>query len=287
MRDPATLVKIAAVKDAVWEEAGRSGLAYLPIRRDEAGADFLGLLRFDAFASSGLHQHLDVAMSYMLSGGLTDRQGTVSAGTMGINFHGSTHDAVSYERSLMVSRLEGPALYLPELEHHLHVGARRQPICVESAEQAPDIAVCVQELRVDSTAFAGVGRKMVFDYSITPHDRRCVELHLLPGAQVPIHRMTARVDWFILSGDVEIAHGSRRDVAGTSTFVMMEPGAEVALRSHYGARILAWADGMPESLDSNPRHDLYGFQSLRSARRPAAPRQATAAPASVSRVDGA
>ena len=192
MRASVPLIEVIGAVDVAWEQAGRSGLAYLPVRRDEAGADFFGMLRFDTLASSGLHQHLDVAMSYMLSGGLTDRQGTVHAGTMGVNFHGSTHDAVAYEPSLMVSRLEGPALYLPELEHHLHVGAERRPIAIDSAEQLPDVAVCLDALRLEPTRIAGVARKMIFDYSITPHDRRCVELQLLPGASVPLHRITGR-----------------------------------------------------------------------------------------------
>lgn len=261
-----SLISVRAVKDTPWEQAGRSGLAYLPIRRDEAGSDFLGLLRFDEFASSGVHQHLDVAMSLMLSGGLTDRDGFVPPGSMGINFNGSTHDAVAFERSLMVSRLEGPVLYLPELEHHLHVGAKRVPISVETPEQSPDIVLALDSLALASTAFAGVGRKMIFDYACTPHDRRCVELQFLPGASVSAHRLSQRVDWYVLSGDVEITHGAGVDRATTSSFVMMAPGAEVSLKSTYGARLVAWADGMTTGIDGE-QHDLYGFKPLHTSRR--------------------
>ncbi len=262
------LVRVCAVKDTPWEEAGRGGLAFLPVRRDEGGADFLGLLRFDAFTSSGVHQHLDVAMSLMLSGGLTDRDGFVPPGSMGINFNGSTHDAVAFERSVMVSRLEGPVLYLPELEHHLHVGAKREPIVVDTPEQAPDIVVALDSLPVGLTGLAGIGRRMIFDYACTRHDRRCVELQFLPGASVPAHRLTGRVDWYVLSGDVEIAQDSGVKRATTSSFVMMAPGAEVSLQSTYGARLVAWADGMPVAADGGPgSHDLYGFKSLHAARR--------------------
>ena len=44
---------------------------------------------------------------------------------------------------------------------------------------------------------------------------------------------------------------------------MMAPGATVSLHSQYGARLLAWADGMPDSLNGEDA-DLYGFLPLRS-----------------------
>ncbi|MFT3779884.1 MAG: hypothetical protein QM772_16745 [Ottowia sp.] len=260
-------VVVKHVEDVQWEEAGKKGLAYLPVRRDDIGADFFGLLRFDAFVNSGVHQHRDVAMSLMLSGGLTDRDGFVPPGSMGINFNGSTHDAIAYERAYMVSRLEGPVQYLPELEHSLHVGAERTAIVVDSPEQSPDLVLALANLPLQMTGLAGVGRKMIFDYACTPHDRRCVELQLLPGTKVSTHRLNGRVDWFVLSGDVGITAKGRTNFARTNAFVMMSPQAEVSFESRYGARLVAWADGPSESLEPGQPHDLYGFGSLHTSRR--------------------
>ena len=107
-----------------WVDASRPGLRLAAVHENRETGRFLGLLGFEALSSSGLHQHVDVAFSYMLSGGLTDYAGTTVAGQMGINMPGATHDAIAYVPSMMASRLDGPVLYAPG------VGKRMLPICM-------------------------------------------------------------------------------------------------------------------------------------------------------------
>ena len=54
---------------------------------------------------SGLHQHQGVATSFILQGGLSDYQGAVHLHEVGINYRGSTHDAIAYEPTVLVSKL--------------------------------------------------------------------------------------------------------------------------------------------------------------------------------------
>ena len=91
-----------------WQTAGKAGLALKPVREDREKGRFLGLVGFEPVTRSGLHQHLGVATSFILDGGLTDYQGAIELHEAGINLKGATHDAVAYQRSLMVSRLEAP-----------------------------------------------------------------------------------------------------------------------------------------------------------------------------------
>jgi hypothetical protein len=60
-----------------WEDTARSGLTMKTIRIDDERGEFLGLIRFDRFVRSGVHQHQGVASSFILEGGLTDYHGPV------------------------------------------------------------------------------------------------------------------------------------------------------------------------------------------------------------------
>ena len=60
-----------------WQATANPGLWLKPVRMDEGKGLFLGLVRFDAFARSGLHQHLGVATSLVVQGGLTDYHGPI------------------------------------------------------------------------------------------------------------------------------------------------------------------------------------------------------------------
>ena len=57
--------------------------------------EFLGLIAFDPFTRSGLHQHQGIATSFILEGGLSDYLGPVHQHEVGINYRGSTHDAIA------------------------------------------------------------------------------------------------------------------------------------------------------------------------------------------------
>ena len=100
-------VYVASQTDLKWIDASRPGLRLAPVHENRETGRFLGLLGFETMASSGLHHHVDIAFSYMLSGGLTDYAGTAGAGQMGINMPGATHDAIAYLPTLMASRLGG------------------------------------------------------------------------------------------------------------------------------------------------------------------------------------
>ena len=60
-----------------WHATPNPGLRLKPIHLDDARGEFLGLIAFDPFTRSGLHQHQGIATSFILEGGLTDYQGFV------------------------------------------------------------------------------------------------------------------------------------------------------------------------------------------------------------------
>ncbi|MBV8192042.1 MAG: anti-sigma factor [Alphaproteobacteria bacterium] len=242
---------------APWTEAGKDGIVQKVVRVDHAKGHYLGLVAFDQLVASGLHQHLGVATSYVVQGSLSDYAGDILRGQMGINLKGATHDAVAYEKCLLVARLEGPVVYPPHDGplHRLHAGARHSAIVNAAPEVMPDINVTVDALPLSTTALAGVSRRMIFDYKGTGDDRRLVQLQVLPGARIPAHRTSAVVEWFVLGGDVSV--GNRHARGGS--FVCIDPDAQVTLSSAYGALMLAWAEGPIEWSDGKPRPDLYGF----------------------------
>src|SRR5258706_1529177 len=81
MPRPAAVSKSVHVYDAEalqWQTAGKTGLALKPVREDREKGRFLGLVAFEPFTRSGLHQHMGVATSFILDGGLTDYQGAIA-----------------------------------------------------------------------------------------------------------------------------------------------------------------------------------------------------------------
>jgi anti-sigma factor ChrR (cupin superfamily) len=242
---------------APWTGAGKEGITQKVVRVDHGKGHYLGLVAFDPLVASGLHQHQGVATSYVLEGSLTDYAGTIRRGQVGLNFKGSTHDAIPYERCLLAARLEGPVTY-PPLDgpiHRLHAGARHSAIVNRTPEVMPDVNIMVEDLPMAVTSVAGVGRRMIFDYRGTGDDRRMVQLQILPGTTIPAHRTSALVEWFVLAGDVRVGDATARG----GSFVCMEPGTEALVSSRYGALLLAWSEGRIAWSDGQPRPDLYGF----------------------------
>lgn len=250
-------ISIHPAGDMTWTSVGKDGLDQKAVRADGQKGHFLGLIRFMPEVGSGLHQHLGVASSYFLAGSLMDYQGTAREGDMGINLPGATHDAVSWDGCILASRLEGPTIY-PHADgkiHGLHTGAFEGEIVVRNPEVLPDLNVRVDAVRPIATAVQGVTRRMLYDYRDVDDDHRLVSLNLMPGTQIPVHRTTALVDWYVAGGVVEFADGRR---AGAGSFVVLEPDAEVVAGSRYGAWLFAWADGAPVWHDRDGP-DLYGF----------------------------
>lgn len=256
-------VSVHDMTAAPWTGAGKDGIQQKVVRVDHKKGHYLGLVAFDALTSSGLHQHQGVAASYFLCGSLTDYAGTACRGQIGLNFKGSTHDAMAYESCLLAARLEGPVTYPPKDGplHRLHAGARHAAIVNARPEVPPELNIWPENFALQATRSPGVGRRLLFDYAGTGTDRRLVQLHLLPGASIPAHRTSELVEWFVLAGGVELGGATAPITAQGGSFVIIEPESEVTISSSYGALVLAWAEGPTRWLD---RHDggaseIYGF----------------------------
>ncbi|MGO8917611.1 MAG: cupin domain-containing protein [Stellaceae bacterium] len=240
-----------------WRELSQPGLYQKTVREDQENGLYLGLIAFDAQTRSGLHQHQATATSYFLEGSLHDYSGAAAAGQVGVNLKGATHDAIAYERCVLAGRLEGPVSYAESAGalRRLHAGAYQAPIVNAAPEVPPEINISLEALPMLATAIAGLARRAVFDYHGTGTERRLVELRLLPGTTMPAHRGSALVEWFLLGGEARL-----NGIPATGgSFVVIEPGIELAIASSYGARLLAWSEGPIAWADGSARPDLYGF----------------------------
>jgi len=254
-------VYVFDVSESPWQGVGKGGLAQKIVRRDDRTGHSFGFMSFDTLARTGVHQHLGTAFSYFLSGALTDYQGTTGAGQLGVNFAGSTHDAVAYLPTLTVGRMEGPVAYGADVTHSLHAGNRHTSFENEFPEHLPDLSISLETVQVSATRVPGLTRRLVYDYAHTPHTRRMTQLMLLPGTQVPAHRIGALVDAYVLAGDVAFVARDTVSTAKTGDFVVIEPGTQVAFSSRYGASLLVWADGPSTWEDGPASPELYGFTS--------------------------
>ncbi|MCW5771563.1 MAG: hypothetical protein KIT16_08015 [Rhodospirillaceae bacterium] len=250
-------VSVHALDDAPWRELGRKGVKDKSVRRDAATGHYLGVIAFEPMSRSGLHQHLGTALSYFLAGSLCDYQGSASEGMAGINLAGATHDAVSYTGCLIASRLEGPVV-VPEgvsAAHPIHGGVREGRLVNPMPERWPDINIAVDPLPLVPTAFAGIGRRMVFDYTPTPDRRRFAAITIMPHAPAVEIVHEGLTDWYVLAGDVSL-DGKR---AYANSFVIIEPGARVAISSEYGCQLLCWADAPGRGEARGAPAEFYGF----------------------------
>jgi hypothetical protein len=235
-----------------WRETPRGTAREKPVRRDNEAGLFLGLIAFEPMSRSGVHQHLDTATSYFLSGSLTDYQGTTGEGAVGINLAGATHDAVTYPGALLVSRLEGPVI-IPDGGLAIHPHANQAALRYANPEIPPDISVMLAAQVAVPTRFPSVSRRMLFDYAGTGNDRRMCALNLWPRMPALHVKHTALTDYFILGGDLVL---NGQSVSGPA-FVIIEPGAEVTLASVYGCSLMAWAEGPARCAETGS--ELYGF----------------------------
>jgi hypothetical protein len=238
-----------------WEETARPGLTMKTIRIDDARGEFLGLIRFDRFVRSGVHQHQGVASSFILEGGLTDYHGPVLQHQMGINFRGSTHDAMAYVPTVLVSKLEGPVTY-PESERlisGIHAGSTYRDFRNPAPEVAPEINVDVDRIVPIETGIAGLRRQPVYDYAGSGLTRRMLQWQLRPETTVPAWQASDWVELWIRGGEL-IVNDSK---AYANCFVVVEPGATLRMAAPFGAIALVWAEGREATGDS--RANLLGF----------------------------
>jgi hypothetical protein len=228
-----------------WQATGQPGLQLKAVRNDDALGHFLGLVRFEAFVRSGQHQHQGVASSFVLDGGLTDYQGSLQKHQAGINQKGSTHDAMAYEHTVLVSRLEAPVAYLPERGalSGLHAGSHHQAFENATPEIPADFNVTVDALPTRPTGWPGVQRQTIFDYAGTGLVRRFVQLSLAPQCAPVQFACSDLVDVWVRGGELWVHDGAQTHVVAGNGFVVLEPGAQVTFSSPFGALLLAWANG--------------------------------------------
>lgn len=241
-----------------WQQTGKPGIVLRTVREDRVAGRFLGLVGFEPFSRSGLHQHRGVATSFFVDGGLTDHVGGAGLHEVGINLAGSTHDAIAYRRTLLVSRLEGPVVYPPDTGalSALHAGASHAPI--EAAPSVPpEINVPIDAIAPVRLGMAGAVRRTAFDYAGTGSAHRMTQLTLAPGALLPAFETSALVELWIRGGAIEINGRS----AHANCFVLIEPATLVHIGSRFGAMLLAWAEGPARWADAAPAdaNEPFGF----------------------------
>jgi len=260
----AARVFVFDARELPWQDTPDPGLRLKPVRYDDELGHFLGLVGFAPLARSGLHQHRGVATSFVLDGSLVDFAGPIGLHQAGINLVGATHDAVSYQNTLLVSRLEGPVVYPAsrgELSG-LHAGSRHADFGNPAPEAAPDINITVDALVHQQSGIAGLRRQTIFDYAGTGSAHRFVQLSLAPGTACPAWRCERLTEFWVRGGLLQI----NGRVAHANCFVVIEPGAEVQMDSPFGVLLLAWAEGPEAWLDPSAigtaraqRPSLFGF----------------------------
>ena len=256
-RQPRERVHVFDASVMPWEATARPGLRLKTIRVDDERGEFLGQIAFDPYVRSGLHQHQGVATSFILEGGLCDYMGHVSLNEVGINYQGSTHDAMSYMPTVLVSKLEGPVTYPPEdkLLSGVHAGSTYRSFRNPDPDVQPEINVAVDRVAPVATGIAGLARQPIYDYVGSGTDRRLLQWKLRPETELPAWQASDWTELWIRGG--EIAVNGRKAFA--NCFVVVEPGATVRIDSPFGALALVWAEGREVWPSHAAEANLFGF----------------------------
>jgi hypothetical protein len=220
-------------------------------RSDRESGSSLGLLSFKRTAASGLHQHHGVVSNFILSGSLSDYQDDYPIGTAITNLAGTTHDEISWNGCMFVSRTEGPVVYLTDANQSGGHDLFRNP----APDRPPSLDRPLRSIHPQMTSIPRLSRRMLFDYLPTDDNRRWVELSLWPEMSIPTHRVSALTEWMVLAGSALI----NNKPVPTMGFAVIEPRTEVTISSPFGCRLLAWAEGPVAWSDGISLPDLYGF----------------------------
>ena len=246
-------IRVFDMSQVPWQATANPGLLLKPVRLDDSQGHFLGLVKFEAFARSGLHQHQGLATSFVIDGGLTDYHGSIKMHEAGLNFKGATHDAISYQNTLLVSRLEAPVSYPPNSNiSGVHAGSEYKSFENPDRSVPPEVNIAVDQLPVASTGYPGVGRQVIYDYSGAVHARRYAQLSIQPHTRFEFEA-SAVTEFWVRGGNLAI---NGQD-AFANCFIVCEAKAKVVIDSPFGAMLLVWADGPEKACQSNK--SLFGF----------------------------
>ncbi len=233
-----------------WQATANPGLWLKVVRQDNSAGHFLGLIRFDPFTRSGLHQHQAVATSFVVDGGLTDYHGAIGLNQAGINFRGSTHDAMAYQHTVLVSRLEGPVTYPPASDiSGVHAGSRHGFFRNPDPAVPPEVNIHVDALALSATGLSGVRRQTIFDYRDTGTNRRMVQLALQPECSFAF-RAGGLTEFWVRGGNLT---ASGQD-AHANCFICCPAGADVQINAPFGALLIGWAEAPDEG-----GGEIFGF----------------------------
>jgi hypothetical protein len=253
LKNESALVQVVDMHTYPWQATANPGLWLKPVRLDDETGQFLGLVKFDAFTRSGLHQHQGLATSFVIDGGLTDYHGSIRLHEAGINLNGATHDAIAYSETVLVSKLEAPVTYPPNSNiSGVHAGSRYEDFSNPAPLSPPEINIAVDAIPKSATGYPGVKTQVIFDYSALKQARRYCQIHITP--QTSLHFViAARTELWVRGGNL-IVNGI---TANANCFIICEPGAHVNIESPFGALLLAWAEG--QELSQYPKANLFGF----------------------------
>jgi hypothetical protein len=252
-KSESTLVQVFDMNAHPWQATKNTGLYLKPVRHDNENGQFLGLVRFDPFTRSGVHQHQGLATSFIIAGGLSDYHGSIRLHEAGINLDGATHDAIAYSQTVLVSKLEAPVIYPPNSDiSGVHAGSRFEAFLNPAPLNPPEINIAVDALTKFTTGYAGVATQVIFDYSAIQQTRRYCQLHITPQTSFDFV-VAARTEFWMRGGNL-IVNGI---AANANYFIVCEPGAHVNIESPFGALLLAWAEG--QELSQSPEANLFGF----------------------------
>jgi ChrR Cupin-like domain len=225
-----------------WQATAEPGLWLKPVREDSGKGHYLGLVQFEANCRSGVHQHQGVATSFVVDGGLTDYYGSLRLHQVGINIRGSTHDAIAYQRTVLVSRLEGRVSYPPDRSiSGVHSGSFAQTFENPDPSVPPERNIAIDDLSWVETGVPGVRVQAIFDYALTGLPHRMLQWSVRPQTRFGF-TATALTECWVRGGEI-IVNGQS---AYGNCFVVCEAGARVDISSPFGALILVWAEGAPE-----------------------------------------